>query len=65
MDHANPEQGRPSQEKNTRISNLSMVAHTCNSSTWDAEEGGSLVQDYHGLHSKTPVSKQNKIKNIK
>lgn len=40
----------------------SMVVHTCNPSTWEAEVGGSPVPGHPGLHSSSVLSKikQNK-----
>jgi hypothetical protein len=30
-----------------------MVIHICNPSTWEVEEGGSLIQGHSGLHRET------------
>jgi hypothetical protein len=35
-----------------------VVTHACNSSTWEAEAGGSRAQGQPGLHSKTLYPKK-------
>jgi hypothetical protein len=42
---------------------LGMVSHACNPSSREAEAGGLRVQSQHGLHSKTPMSKEQINKN--
>jgi hypothetical protein len=43
---------------------LGVVAHTCNSSTWEAEVGGQRVQGQPALHNETYLKKKEKRKII-
>lgn len=46
------------------LSPASVVAHTCNSSTWEAESGKSQVQGQPRLHSKNDQKNKQKNKQI-
>jgi hypothetical protein len=41
-----------------------MVSHTCKSSTWEAEAGGSRVQGQPELHSETQKRKEKKMRHV-
>jgi hypothetical protein len=46
--------------KSADLKNVSVVAHTCNPSTQEAEAGGSWVPGQSGLHNKTLCQKKKK-----
>jgi hypothetical protein len=43
------------------MTNLGMVAHTCNLSTWESEAEGSRVPDQHGVHGETLSQKKKMV----